>query len=264
VKLIRVFGFGDEEDLDPFLLLDEFGSTRAEDYLAGFPWHPHRGMETVTWLLEGSVRHGDSLGSGGVIGPGELQWMTAGSGIIHEEMPLRSPKGVRGLQLWVNLPRAEKMCDPAYRAAGPAQVPEVAVPGGRVRILAGAFGGARGPVSDIARSPVYLDVVLDAGASMAIETPGAHTAFAYVLEGGLGGATAGDCVLLGAGDLARFEAGSLGARFAFIHAEPLREPVAWRGPIVMNTEEELDLAFREYREGSFVRKGATPGQAGRA
>ncbi len=271
VRLRRVFGFGETEELDPFLLLDAFGATDPRDYLAGFPWHPHRGIETVTYLLEGSVRHGDSLGTSGTIGPGELQWMTAGSGIIHEEMPQRSPRGVYGFQLWVNLPRAEKMRDPAYRGVKAEEVPVVAAPGGSVKVLAGSYGGRIGPVRGVARDPTYLDLCLDPRAGEApepafeLEAPEGETAFAFVYEGSLRSAgagpdgrptplAAGDCALFGPGDLARLEAGGGGARLVFARALPLRESVAWRGPIVMNTEEELDLAFREYAAGTFVKK----------
>ena len=280
VSLTRIFGFGNEEELDPFLLLDAFGSKDPREYLPGFPWHPHRGIETVTYLLEGSVRHGDSLGNAGVIGPGELQWMTAGSGIIHEEMPLASPNGVLGFQLWVNLPRTEKMKEPAYRGVLAGEVPRIRVPGGEVGVLAGDFGGVRGPVEGVARNPAYFEVRLEPAASLTLEAPSEETAFIYVFEGSLAEAGAGDRARAGdrasvgagrAGDRARagvgecllFAApgeddkigvvsGAEGARLIFARARPLREPIAWRGPIVMNSEEELDLAFSEFRSGTFV------------
>jgi redox-sensitive bicupin YhaK (pirin superfamily) len=260
VRLQRIFA-GEEiaKRFDPFLLLDAFGSDDPADYLPGFPMHPHRGMETVTYLLEGSVRHGDSMGNGGVIGPGDLQWMSAGSGIIHEEMPQQSPRGVHGLQLWVNLPAREKMRDPAYRGVTAGEVPVVPTGSGTVKVLAGEWGGARGPVIGVARSPVYLDVHLKEGASILLDAPADRTAFCYLLNGStlVGNAAeaqpAGTCVLLGPGDEARFTAGPAGCRFVFVHAPPIREPIAWGGPIVMNTRKELDLAFRELDAGTFIK-----------
>ena len=272
VKLQRIFGHADTARFDPFLLLDAFGSDDPADYLPGFPMHPHRGIETVTYLLEGSVRHRDSLGSGGVIGPGDLQWMSAGSGIIHEEMPLESPRGVHGLQLWVNLARSEKMIPPAYRGAVASEVPAVKTASGTIRVLAGSWGGVTGPITGVARNPVYLDVELDAGASIELEAARGRTAFLYVIAGNLSvgtgirgaspngaspvsGGPFGDatCVLLGDGDAARVSAGTEGARFVFVHAPPLGESIAWGGPIVMNTREELEEAFRELDEGTFIK-----------
>jgi redox-sensitive bicupin YhaK (pirin superfamily) len=263
VKLRRIFGFRDTETLDPFLLLDAFGSTEAKDYLPGFPWHPHRGIETVTYLLEGSVRHGDSMGNSGVIGPGDLQWMTAGSGIIHEEMPQLSPKGVLGFQLWLNLAASEKMGEPAYRGVLAADVPVKAVPGGSISVLAGVYEELRGPVAAVARDPLYFDLRLSPQGRIELETPEEATAFAFVFEGsllkaevpgaGAEGAVSGDCLLFGRGDSVLLEAGPAGARCIFAAALPLRESVAWGGPIVMNTQAELDLAFRELDEGTFVK-----------
>jgi hypothetical protein len=261
VRLQRIFA-GEEiaKRFDPFLLLDAFGSDDPSDYLPGFPMHPHRGMETVTYLLEGSVRHGDSMGNGGVIGPGDLQWMSAGSGIVHEEMPQQSPRGVHGLQLWVNLPGREKMREPAYRGVTAGEVPVVPTGSGLVRVLAGEWGGARGPVIGVARGPVYLDIELQPGATILLNTPAGRTAFCYILSGTelVGSSaneshTAGSCVLLGAGDESRFTAGPEGCRFVFVHAPPIREPIAWGGPIVMNTRKELELAFRELDEGTFIK-----------
>ena len=260
VKLRRIFA-GEEiaKRFDPFLLLDAFGSDDPADYLPGFPMHPHRGMETVTYLLKGSVRHGDSLGNGGIIGPGDLQWMSAGSGIIHEEMPQQSPEGVHGLQLWVNLPGREKMRDPAYRGVVATEVPVVPTGSGIVRVLAGEWGGARGPVIGVARSPVYLDVELQPEASILLDAPADRTAFCYILTGTGFVATAkqahkaGSCTLLGGGDEARFTAGLEGCRFIFVHALPIKEPIAWGGPIVMNTRAELDLAFSELNKGTFIK-----------
>jgi redox-sensitive bicupin YhaK (pirin superfamily) len=255
VRLRRVFGFREVQQLDPFLLFDAFGSEDPNEYLAGFPWHPHRGIETVTYMLEGSVRHGDSLGNSGVIGPGDLQWMTAGGGIIHEEMPQRSPHGVRGFQLWVNLPASHKLTAPRYRDVLAADVPLARVPGAAVRVLCGRFGASEGPLSGIVRQPTYLDVTLEGGAALDLEAPVGETAFAYVFDGEATEpvARAGTCVLFGEGDGVRVAAGAAGARFVFVRGRPLREPIAWRGPIVMNTDEELEQAFREYRAGTFVK-----------
>ncbi|HCM25656.1 MAG TPA: pirin family protein [Treponema sp.] len=287
VSLLRVFSSPEAKDLDPFLLFDAFGSEEPSEYLPGFPRHPHRGMETVTYMLEGTVRHGDSLGNSGTIGKGDLQWMSAGSGIIHEEMPQFSPRGVIGFQLWVNLPRAEKMKDPEYRDAPAASVPSVAFPGGTVKPLAGGFRGIAGPVTGIVRDPAYFDINLEPDAVLDLETPRSQTCFAYVYAGFLvlqgvpsgadagaaaGTATAGaaaaggsipsggtaaanSCVLFGPGDLARLQAGSAGCSLVFARAEPLHEPIAWGGPIVMNTNEELETAFREYERGTFVKTG---------
>jgi redox-sensitive bicupin YhaK (pirin superfamily) len=255
VSLTRIFGFGDTELTDPFLLLDYFGSENPDDYLAGFPWHPHRGIETVTYMLEGRVGHGDSLGNSGIIGPGDVQWMTAGSGIIHEEMPQKSPHGVRGFQLWVNLPRKDKMRDPAYRGVVAGLVPVCEGPGTRVKVIAGEFGGVEGAVSGIAGDPGYLDIGLEAGASIDLSLPEDHTAIAYVYGGGLSYPCVIDraCLVFGPGDSLSFKAGDSGASLIFFHGLPLREPVAWRGPIVMNSEAELDQAFAEYSAGTFVK-----------
>jgi Pirin-related protein len=256
VRLRRIFGHNEVADMDPFLLLDAFGSDRPADYLPGFPWHPHRGIETVTYLMRGSVRHGDSLGNSGLIGPGDLQWMSSGSGIIHEEMPQRSEGGVFGFQLWVNLAAAEKMREPAYRGVLAAEVPLVEAEGAVVRVLAGAYGDARGPVRGLSRDPEYFDISLEPQAEIALPAPSDRTAFAFVFEGGIGAAQAqaGDCVLFGDGETARIAAGPEGARLIYASAPPLRESVAWGGPIVMNTSEELEEAFREIEEGSFVKR----------
>jgi redox-sensitive bicupin YhaK (pirin superfamily) len=279
VSLTRIFGFGDTAALDPFLLLDHFGSDNPDEYLAGFPWHPHRGIDTVTYMLQGKVRHGDSMGNSGVISPGELQWMTAGSGIIHEEMPQSSPLGVHGFQLWVNLSRAEKMRDPAYRGFAAADVRSIPSAGGEARVLAGELGGVRGPVSGVSRDPSYFDLHLVPGGKLEIDTPEGDTAFAYVYEGSLlcpceplvyaghmkagtplakaeprPQTESGTCILFGSGDRVRFEAGQAGAAFIFARGTPLHEPIAWGGPIVMNTRAELELAFREYSEGTFIKK----------
>ena len=261
VRLHRVFGFREAGLFDPFLMLDDFGSADAEDYLAGFPWHPHRGIETVTYMLHGSVAHGDSLGNSGVIRGGQVQWMTAGRGIIHQEMPERQPDYLRGLQLWVNLPAREKMMAPRYRDIRVEDIPMVETLGGaQVRIIAGRLGPARGPVKDIVAEPVYWDVRLPAGATLDQTLPADHKVFAYVVEGAglfegrreaLG---SGKLALFGEGDAIKIGAGPDGARFVLAAGRPIGEPIAWRGPIVMNTEAELDRAFREYAAGTFIKK----------
>lgn len=259
VALTRIFSNREAVAFDPFLLFDAFGSDDPHEYLAGFPRHPHRGIETVTYMLAGRVRHGDSIGNSGVIGPGDLQWMSAGSGIIHEEMPQRSPHGVHGLQLWVNLPRAEKMRDPAYRDASATSVQVISIPGGEVRPLAGSFQGVSSPISGIARDPAYFDLHLVPNAEVELETPSTQTAFVYLYSGSLAGTggggpySAGTCILYREGDLIRLRAGTSGCGLVFARAEPLHEPIAWGGPIVMNTQEELELAFEELERGTFVK-----------
>jgi len=251
---------------DPFLLLDDIHSTHPADYLPGFPWHPHRGIETVTYVLRGEVDHGDSIGNRGAIGSGDVQWMTAGSGIVHQEMPQRTAGDFRGLQLWVNLPASHKMTSPRYRDVQAATIPECPLPGGgSVKVVAGRYNGCEGPVTDIVRGPTYLDVTLPPGSPLSHATDPTHTVFAYVLEGG-GAFEAGGprivsedhVVLFGQGDRLDVIAGTDGLRVLVFSGEPLNEPVAWRGPIVMNTEAELDLAFREYQEGTFLKEGRHP------
>jgi quercetin 2,3-dioxygenase len=260
VHLHRVFGHAELPLFDPFLMLDDFGSSRPEDYMAGFPWHPHRGIETVTYMLHGSVAHSDSLGNSGVIRDGQIQWMTAGGGIIHQEMPERQMDYLKGLQLWVNLPAKDKMMAPRYRDIAAEACPVVkAKSGAEVKVLAGRFGAARGPVQDLVIDPGYLDVRVPAGARFDHEIPAKHTAFAYVLEGGgaFGGAQGalaqGQLGLYGHGPAVSVEAGPAGVRFILVYGQPLGEPIAWGGPIVMNTEAELEQAFREYREGTFTK-----------
>jgi redox-sensitive bicupin YhaK (pirin superfamily) len=262
VRLKRAFGFNQLPNYDPFLLLDDIHSTRPEDYTAGFPWHPHRGIETVTYVISGRVDHGDSLGNAGAIGSGDVQWMTAGSGIVHQEMPERWTGDMRGLQLWVNLPADQKMMGPRYRDIAASSIPEVAAGKGiTVKVIAGSFGGLTGPVKDLVRSPDYLDVKLAPSATFHHEVEPGHTVFAYILEGnGVFGAGDGeysaaeDTVLFGDGSAVKAVSGEEGARFLLISGAPLKEPVAWGGPIVMNTEEELEQAFREYREGTFLKQ----------
>ena len=261
VRLKRVFGFNEVPRFDPFLLLDDFGSRKPADYVAGFPWHPHRGIETVTYMLHGTVEHGDSLGNKGKITDGQIQWMTAGSGIIHQEMPLEQPDFLRGIQLWVNLPAVDKMMPPRYRDIQAADVPEFRSEDGlSVKVIAGRYGRLRGPVRDIVSDPEYLDVRLPAGLEFRHEVENGHTVFAYALEGD--GTCSADGTTLREGTLAHFGdggaaalgAGPRGLRFLLVSGKPIGEPVAWRGPIAMNTKEELALAFEELRNGTFIKK----------
>jgi redox-sensitive bicupin YhaK (pirin superfamily) len=264
VRLRRVFGYSQVPQFDPFLMLDHFGSSDPADYLAGFPWHPHRGIETVTYVLSGRVEHGDSIGNSGSIGPGDLQWMSAGSGIIHQEMPQDTPDRLQGFQLWVNLPRAQKMMPPRYRDVPAASVPEVEPASGvRVKVISGEVEGVRGPVRDLVVETEYLDVTLAPGARWTRAVEPGSTAFAYAFEGtaGIGDETvsAGSVALLGPGDAAALASGA-GARLLLVSGQPLAEPVAWGGPIVMNTQEELDTAFAELDRGTFIKHGRDPGR----
>jgi redox-sensitive bicupin YhaK (pirin superfamily) len=264
VHLQRVFGAGEIPRFDPFLLLDDFGSSDPEDYIAGFPWHPHRGIETVTYMLSGTVEHGDSLGNSGRIGGGDVQWMTAGSGIVHQEMPQAGDEPLRGFQLWINLPAAEKMGRPLYRDITSAEIPEISPrPGQRILVIAGEIAGKRGPVVEHTVDPLYLDVTLEPGIAFELETPRDHTAFAYAIAGsGEVGPpsenrlTIGQLALLGPGELVRAVAAEDGLRFLLVCGRPLGEPVAWGGPIVMNTRDELAQAFRELKDGSFLKHEA--------
>ena len=260
VRLKRVIGFQEAPRFDPFLLLDDFGSRNPADYLAGFPWHPHRGIETVTYMLHGTVAHGDSLGNSGEIGDGQVQWMTAGSGIIHQEMPRKQPDFLRGFQLWVNLPAADKMMAPRYRDIRARNIPEYRSKDGLVvKVVAGRYGNLRGPVQDIVCDPEYLDVCLPAGLEFHHPVKKGHTVVAFAFEGG--GTCPADGTDLREGSLAHFGdgesvllgAGPSGLRFLLVSGKPIGEPVAWRGPIVMNTEEELATAFAEYRNGTFIK-----------
>jgi redox-sensitive bicupin YhaK (pirin superfamily) len=262
VHLNRVFGFSEPKGFDPFLLLDDFRSDIPENYIKGFPWHPHRGIETITYILNGNVEHGDSLGNSGVIGPGDVQWMTAGSGIIHQEMPKGDTDGrMGGFQLWANLPAAQKMMEPRYRDVKSSQIPLVTVKGGVViRVICGEVEGTRGPVRDIITDPEYLDVTLPAGAEFSHPTRADHTVLAYVIEGqayfDLDKKTRS-----ANGELAQFESGDQvvaftsdgPARFLLLSGKPIGEPVAWYGPIVMNTQHELQVAFEEYSNGTFIK-----------
>jgi quercetin 2,3-dioxygenase len=263
VRLRRVFGFSETDATDPFLLFDHFGSDRPEEYRAGFPWHPHRGMETVTYVLKGRVAHGDSLKNAGIIGAGDVQWMTAGSGILHQEMPEGDEDGrMDGFQLWVNLPAARKMTTPRYQEYGAADIPVVqAKDAVSVRVISGAFRGVRGPVTEVAGSPEYLDIRLLPNAPFEHSVPKNHTAFIYVFDGALhvvsdteSVVSTGNAALLTTGETLSVRAEVDGANFLLVSGTPLREPVAWRGPIVMNTQAELDLAFEELRTGRFIRE----------
>ncbi len=280
VRLRRAFGFGDPRDTDPFLLLDDFRNDRPEDYLAGFPWHPHRGIETITYVLAGTVEHGDSLGNSGVLGAGDVQWMTAGSGIIHQEMPKGDGSGrMHGFQLWANLPRALKMTAPRYQDVGAADIPEVTDDDGTTaRVICGSLWGVTGPVDGIAAEPSYLDVAVPPRRRKSIPVETTRHAFAYVFAGSGRFANAApprpvaaervgawqtpaweaaddrSLVLFDSGDEVTVEAGEDGVRFLLVSGRPLGEPVAWYGPIVMNTEGELKQAFAELEAGTFLRR----------
>jgi quercetin 2,3-dioxygenase len=265
VHLRRVFGNSEVPLFDPFLLLDDFRNADPRLYLKGFPWHPHRGIETITYVLTGDVEHGDSLGNKGVITSGDMQWMTAGSGIIHQEMPQGDGKGVmEGFQLWANLPRTHKMMEPRYRDIKNDQVPEIRTTYGvRIRIIAGTVNGKQGPVRDIVIDPEYLDITIPAKAGYVHPAARGHTVFAYVIEGeGAFGDEQkripnGTAALFADGDQVTISAQGKPVRFLLISGKPINEPVAWYGPIVMNTEEELNIAFEEYRNGTFIKKTAT-------
>jgi hypothetical protein len=261
VHLRRAFGNREVPKLDPFLLLDDFRSQNPADYVAGFPWHPHRGIETVTYMLDGFVEHEDSIGNRGVIGSGDVQWMTSGSGIIHQEMP-RSRDGIMGgLQLWVNLPSSSKMMDPRYQEVKQARIPETqAAKGVRARVVSGEVNGVRGPVRDIVVEPEYLDVQMAPHAAFEHAVKKGHTAFAYLLQGkGRFDVDRGEeidsehLVFFGDGDRVRIETLGKPMRFLLISGKPIGEPVAWWGPIVMNTRQELETAIEEFQAGTFIR-----------
>lgn len=259
VHLRRVFGFHEVPDFDPFLMMDDFGSDKPEHYLKGFPWHPHRGIETITYLIRGSVEHGDSLGNEGVISEGDVQWMTAGSGIVHQEMPKGDASGAMfGFQLWANLPAAQKMMPPRYRDISAEQIPELVDEHGiRVKIIAGRLGDVRGPVDDIAIDPGYFDCTVPAGQSFIHETKADYTALLYVIEGVCecdgSQIDKGKLVHFTKGDRIELTASDAPLRFLLLTGKPLNEPVVWGGPIVMNTQAELDLAFHEYKNGTFIK-----------
>jgi quercetin 2,3-dioxygenase len=264
VRLDRAFSNREAERMDPFLLLDYFHSDDPRDFMAGFPWHPHRGIETVTYMLSGRVEHGDSLGNKGVIGAGDVQWMTAGSGIIHEEMP-KNDGGMHGFQLWVNLPRAKKMMDPRYQGIAAARIPMIDAGGGiTVRLVAGTFKGVTGPVRDIVSGPLYLDVSMPANATLETPVPADHSVFAFLFDGEAMFDATGKhhkvmaVATFGAGDAVRISTTASSARFLLAAGTPLHEPIAWQGPIVMNTPAEVQTAFDEYRAGTFVRQSGQP------
>jgi len=280
VHLKRAFGFQEVPRLDPFLLLDDFHSSKPAEYLAGFPWHPHRGIETITYVLHGEVEHGDSMGNKGIISPGDVQWMTAGSGIIHQEMPKGAPSGLMwGFQLWANLPASQKMMDPRYRDVKQSQIPEIALDSGvKVKIICGRVNKVSGPVKDIVIEPEYLDVHVPPKTAFTHPVKTGHTAFAYLIEGkgyfdqerdsfkhDVVGANYFDFqreCLLGpenlalyerAGDQIRVTTEESSVRFLLVSGKPIGEPVAWYGPIVMNTQKELRIAFDEYQKGTFIK-----------
>jgi redox-sensitive bicupin YhaK (pirin superfamily) len=262
VHLNRAFGFQDVPQLDPFLLLDDFHADDPAHYLPGFPWHPHRGIETITYVFQGSVEHGDSMGNRGLIHSGDVQWMTAGSGIVHQEMPKGDQDGVLwGVQLWANLPASHKMMDPRYRDVASGDIPSVTLNGGvTAKIICGELKGEKGPVQGIVIDPEYLDVAVPPHTAAALPVKAGHRVFAYVLEGKacfdqqrdslIGPESA---VLFGDGDELAVSTSDAPVRFLLLAGKPLREPVAWGGPIVMNTREELRQAFQEYQDGTFLR-----------
>jgi len=260
VRLTRVIGGPGVPDLDPFLLLDEFRSDDAGDYIAGFPNHPHRGFETVTYMLAGRMRHGDNQGNTGLLGPGSVQWMTAGRGIVHSEMPEQEDGLMWGFQLWVNLPARDKMTAPRYQDIAPSQIPEIApVEGVRVRVIAGQVGTTEGPVSGVATQPVYLDIALDAHTRYEVALPAGHTAFAYVFEREVTVGPSDDAIelvrgqlaVLGPGERLELKGGPEGGRLILVAGKALHEPVARYGPFVMNTEAEIRQAFVDFQSGRF-------------
>ena len=279
VHLRRAFGFGKTEEFDPFLLLDDFRNEKPEDYLAGFPWHPHRGIETITYVLAGSVEHGDSLGNQGSIQAGDVQWMTAGSGIIHQEMPQGAVDGkMHGFQLWANLPSSLKMTAPRYQEVSSAEIPEVTEDDGtHARVICGSFWGVTGPVDGVAAEPNYIDVYVPPETQRRLPVETTRHAFAYVFAGSgtfhnaysplpvaterVGGADTSlskvadnrSLILFDRGDEVVVNTGEDGMRFLLVSGKPLQEPVAWHGPIVMNTQEEIKRAFAEYRGGTFLK-----------
>jgi len=282
VRLRRAFGFGETSDYDPFLLLDDFRNENPEDYLRGFPWHPHRGIETITYVLAGTVHHKDSLGNSGLLGAGDVQWMTAGSGILHQEMPRGNLQGkMHGFQLWANLPSSLKMTKPRYQDIPSTEIPEVIDDDGtRVRVICGSFWGKGGPVDGIAADPRYLDVWVPPGKKKRIPVESSRHAFAYVFEGAGNFRDASQpfgvltervgaeddtpvremtgnrsLVLFDSGDEIVVQAGEEGIRFLLVSGMPLKEPVAWYGPIVMNTQEELHQAIAELQDGTFIKHG---------
>lgn len=257
VKLKRIINQNIMKETDPFLLLDFFGSNDPDEYIAGFPWHPHRGIETVTYMLDGEVQHEDSLGNKGVIGSGDIQWMTAGSGIIHQEMPHVTDGLMKGFQLWVNLPAEQKMTSPRYQEYSSKLIPEIKTKGTRIKVIAGNYKNTEGPVKGLFMQPLYLDIELGINSDIKIPIEKTYNSFAYVFKGE--GQFSND--IISEGKLAVFTKGDSvsittkekGIRFILVAGEPLHEPIAWQGPIVMNTHEELDIAFKELREDTFIK-----------
>ena len=271
VHLHRAFGYGEVPLFDPFLMLDDFrAGDNTADYLSGFPWHPHRGIETVTYMLEGKVEHGDSMGNSGIIGAGDIQWMTAGSGIIHQEMPKPVHGRMGGFQLWVNLPRSYKMMRPRYQEIKSQQVPTVTpAPGVSVKVISGDLDGVRGPVQDIITTPSYFDVSIDEGVEFSFSVKRGDMVAAYVIGGtGTFGSSSGtpvenrDMLLFGDGDVVNAASFIRPFRFLLFTGKPLGEPVAWGGPIVMNTQEEVRQAIFEYRTGTFIKENQAIKPAG--
>jgi quercetin 2,3-dioxygenase len=261
VHLKRGFGFNEVPLFDPFLLFDHFGSNNLDDYIAGFPWHPHRGIETITYILRGTVEHGDSMGNKGIIGSGDIQWMTAGSGIIHQEMPMGDEDGWNmGFQLWANLPKSHKMMKPRYRDVKSSQIPEVVLSNNvKIKIICGEVSGTKGPVQDIVIDPEYLDITVPAKTQFTHNTRPGHKVFAYLIEGE---AHFSDeqkmishqhLVLFEDGEQINVSTKEIPVRFLLISGKPIGEPIAWYGPIVMNTQAELKIAFEEYNSGTFIK-----------
>jgi redox-sensitive bicupin YhaK (pirin superfamily) len=261
VHLKRAFGFRETPQFDPFLLLDDFRGDDPQYYIKGFPWHPHRGIETITYMISGTVEHGDSIGNEGVINPGDVQWMTAGSGILHQEMPKGNDEGkMGGFQLWANLPASHKMMEPRYRDIKSEQIPEINMPSGvKIRVICGNVDGVQCAADDIVIEPEYLDVTIPEKSEYIHATKPGNTVFAYVIDGkgffspGKKLAADENLVLFDNGEQVSASTEDQAIRFLLISGKPLNEPVAWRGPIVMNTQEELEIAFREYREGTFIK-----------
>jgi len=259
VKIKRVFGYDNQHETDPFLLLDHFGSDNPKDYLAGFPWHPHRGIETVTYMIEGSVEHSDSLGNVGVIGSGDVQWMTAGSGIIHQEMPKSHAGLMYGFQLWVNLPKVHKMTNPRYRELKSSDIPFVENSESVFKIISGRYKNTNGAVQDLFAEIIYFDIKLWPNSSFTYEVNDEYNCMSYVYDGVVGFPGREDfvrseeLVMFERGNLIEMKAGSDGARLLLIGGKPLNERIAWKGPIVMNSEEELDVAFEEFYNGRFIK-----------
>lgn len=259
VKLRRIFGYHEVPMMDPFLMLDAFDSTDPNDYVNGFPWHPHRGIETVTYMLDGTVEHGDSLGNIGEISGGDCQWMTAGSGIIHQEMPKES-KRMRGIQLWVNLSSKNKMTTPKYKDIKSNEIREISDESSSVKIIAGEYCGIKGSLEGISVNPTFLDIMVQPNSIFQIKSEQKDTVFVYIIEGS-GSFNNNDGEILDSGNAVLLESGSIlkvqsnkdGLRFLYFSGKPINEPVAWGGPIVMNTKEELELAFRELDEGTFIK-----------